>query len=52
MKTIVGILMLVALIPVWGTLYLAAWCGIVANSLFDVLYDPIYKLAGKPFDKK
>jgi hypothetical protein len=52
MKKVIGVLLLVAFVPVWIILYLIALCGIVANSLFELLYEPIYKLAGKPLDRK
>jgi len=52
MKRIIGVLLLVAFAPMWLLLYLIALCGIVANSLFELLYEPIYKLAGLPLDRK
>ena len=52
MKRYIGITLLVLLIPLWIVLYVIAWFGAYAHVPFNALYQPIYKLAGKPLDTK
>jgi uncharacterized membrane protein YjdF len=52
MKRYIGIALLILLIPLWIVLYAIAWLGEYAHVPFNALYQPIYKLAGKPLDTK
>lgn len=51
LKTFTGMILLALITPLLLILYTVSFLGIVSSWLFEIIYEPIYNMAGKPFDK-